>query len=105
MLFTPRTTDPGNSIRYLCSRVGAAIPTGGSVDRALDEMQKAYEMDKIYHRSMSYKTQRVNKHRKLFKLHSKHQEELKYKKNMMLVEARTRGQKKHSKHNYSKSNI
>ena len=27
---------PGNSIRGLCSGVGAAIPTGGSVNKALD---------------------------------------------------------------------
>ena len=54
---------------------------------------------------MSYKTQRVNKRKKLFKLHAKNQEEPKYKKNMMLVEAWTWCQKKHSKHNYSKSNL
>ena len=29
---------PGNSIHGLCSGVGAAIPTGGSVDKALDKM-------------------------------------------------------------------
>ena len=52
---------------------------------------------------MSYKIQRVNKRKKLFKLHAKHQEELKYKKNIMLGEAWTRGQ--HSEHNYSKSNL
>ena len=96
---------PGNSIRGLCSGVGAAIPTGGSVDKALDETQKTHEMDKMYHRSMSYKTQRVNKCKKLFKLHAKHQKELKYKKNMMLVKAWTRGQKRHFWHNYSKSNL
>ena len=52
---------------------------------------------------MSYKTQEGNKvlRRKLFKLHAKHQEELKYKKNMMIVAAQTRGQKKHSEHNYT----
>ena len=54
---------------------------------------------------MSYKTQRVNKRRKLLKSHAKHQEELIYKKNTILVEAQTRGQKEHSKHNYSKSNL
>ena len=43
---------------------------------------------------MSYKTKRVNKCKKIFKLNAKHQEELKCKKNMMLVEAWTRGQKK-----------
>ena len=60
----------------------------------------------MYHRSMSYRTQTVNKRRKLFKLHAKHQEEQKYKKNMKLVEAwASMGQKKHSEHNYSKSNI
>ena len=58
----------------------------------------------MYQRSMSYITQRVNKCRKLIKLYAKHQEELKYKKNMMLVEAR-RGQKTHFRHNYSKSNL
>ena len=67
---------PGNSVHGLCSGVSAAILTGGSVDKALDEMQKAHEMDKMYHRSMSYRTQRVNKRRKLFELHAKHQEEL-----------------------------
>ena len=45
-LLTPQTTDPGNSIRGQCYGVGAAIPTGGSVDKALDEMQKAHEMIK-----------------------------------------------------------
>ena len=35
----------------------ADILTGGSVDKALDEMQKAPEMDIIYHTSMSYKRQ------------------------------------------------
>ena len=33
----PSNHGPGNSIRGLCSGVGAAIPTGGSVDKALDE--------------------------------------------------------------------
>ena len=57
---------PGSSIHGLCSGVGATIPTGGSVDKSLDEMQlKAHDMDNIYHRSMSYKTQRVNKRKKL----------------------------------------
>ena len=56
----------------------------------------------MYHRSMSHKTQRVTKCKKLFKLHAKHQEELKYKKNMMLVEVQTRGQKEHYEHKYSK---
>ena len=86
---------PGNSMHGLCSGVSASIPTGGSVD----ELQTAHKMDKMYQRPISYKTQRVNKHRKLFELHAKHQEKLKYKKNMMLVEACTRGQKKHSEHN------
>ena len=54
---------------------------------------------------MSNKTQRVNKSKKLFQLHAKHQEELKYKKNMMLDEVQTSGQKKHSEHKYSKSNL
>ena len=37
---------PGNSIHGLYSGVSAAIPTGGSVNKALDEMQKAHEMIK-----------------------------------------------------------
>ena len=35
----------------------ADILTGGSVDKALEEMQKAHEMDRIYHTSVSYKRQ------------------------------------------------
>ena len=47
----------GKSIRRLCSGVDAAISTGGSVDKALDEMQKAHEMDKMYHRSVLHDTE------------------------------------------------
>lgn len=39
----------------------------------------------------------------MYKLYEKHQEEIKYKKNMMLTESRARSCKKtHTEHNYSK---
>ena len=47
----------GKSIRGLCSGVDAAIPTGGSVDKALDETQKTHEMDKMYYRSVLHDTE------------------------------------------------
>ena len=35
----------GNFVRGLCAGVGAAIPSGGSVDKSLDQLQNSYEMN------------------------------------------------------------
>lgn len=94
---------PGDSIRSLCAGVGCAIPSGGSVDKSLQDIQKNHETSKKYQKSTLYKTKRVVKRKKLYKLYEKHQEEIKYQKNMMLSESRARGKmKRHSEHNYSK---
>lgn len=94
---------PGDSIRSLCAGVGCAIPSGGSVDKSLQDIQKNHETSKKYQKSTLYKTKRVVKRRKLYKLYEKHQEEVKYKKNIMLSEARARSKmKKNSEHSYSK---
>lgn len=94
---------PGDSIRSLCAGVGCAIPSGGLVDNSLQNIQKNHETSKKYQKSTLYKTKRVVKRRKLYKLYEKHQEEVKYKKNIMLSEARARSKmKKNSEHSYSK---
>lgn len=94
---------PGDSIRSLCAGVGCAIPSGGSVDKSLQDIQKNHETSKKYQKSTLYKTKRVVKRKKLYKLYEKHQEEIKYQKNMMLSKSRARGKmKRHSEHNYSK---
>lgn len=96
---------PGKSIQGLCAGIGAAIPTGGSVYKSLDKVQKDYEYSKTYQKSPSQKLKRVAKRKKLYKLYEKHQEEVKYKKNIMLSEFRTRGKKSADpEHSYSKSN-
>ena len=44
------------------------------------------------------------KRKKFYKLYEEHQEELKYQKNIMLLESRARGKReKQPEHNYSKS--
>lgn len=94
---------PGSSLRGLCAGVGAPIPTGGQVDQTLDKIQKDYELNKSYQKCLSYKAKRVAKRKKMYKLYEKHQEEMKYKKNMMLTESRARSCKKtHTEHSYSK---
>ena len=93
---------PGNSVRGLCAGVGAAIPSGGSVDRSLDQLQISYEMNRKYQQSQSYKKKRVIKRKKLYELYKIHQEEIQYKKNVSLKEYRARGKK--TEHNYSKTN-
>ena len=96
---------PGSSIRGLCSGVGAAIPTSGLVDKTLDKVQKDYEFNKNYQKLPARKIKRVIKRKKMYKLYEKHQEEVKYKKNLMLSEFRARKNKNADpEHNYSKKN-
>lgn len=95
---------PGRSVRALCAGVGAPIPSGGQVEQTLEKIQKDYESNKEYQKSLAYKKKRVVKRKKLYKLYEEHQEEVKYQKNIMLLESRARGKReKQPEHNYSKS--
>ena len=85
--------------------MGAAIPTSGLVDKTLDKVQKDYEFNKNYQKLPARKIKRVIKRKKMYKLYEKHQEEVKYKKNLMLSEFRARKKKNGDpEHNYSKKN-
>ena len=75
---------PGESLEALCAGVGAPIPEGGSVSRALKQIQLDFKRHKLYEKCDKYKNNRVARRKKLYQLHRKHQEETKYRKNMML---------------------
>lgn len=54
-----------HSIRSLCADVGCAFPSGGSVDKSLQEIQKNHETSiKTYQKSPLYRTKRVIKSKK-----------------------------------------
>lgn len=53
-----------HSIRSLCEDVGCAFPSGGSVDKSLQEIQKNHETSKTYQKSPLYRTKRVIKSKK-----------------------------------------
>ena len=55
------------------------------------KIQKDYESNKEYQKSQAHKTKRVMKRKKLYKPNEGHQEEVKYQKNIMLLESRARG--------------
>ena len=78
---------PGRSVRALCAGVGAPIPSGGQVKQTLEKIQKDYESYIEYKKSQAHKTKRVMKRKKLYKLYEGHQEEVKYQKNIMLLES------------------
>ena len=81
---------PGNSVRGLCAGVGAAIPSGGLVDKSLHQLQNFYEMNRKYQKSQFYTKKRVVKRKKLYDLYKTHQEKIQEKKNESLKECRAR---------------
>jgi hypothetical protein len=95
---------PGESLIYLCSEIGAEIPANSKVHNSLKQMQNEYNLRKEYRETERYKTQRVIKRQKLFKLHAKHQQEILYKKNMLnMNKEKYRDSKSHTEHNYAQN--
>ena len=65
------------AILCTCSGGNAAIPSSGPVDKALDEFQNFYDMNKNDQKSQFYKKKREVRQKKLYELYNKiHQEEI-----------------------------
>lgn len=77
---------PGESIMALCLSIGSPITPGSRVHKSLKQEQKIYEKKKEYHKSDKCKVNRKRKADDMFELHAKHQEDVQYRKGMLLLE-------------------
>lgn len=75
---------PGESIYKLCKAVGSPISAGTRVSRSLNQQQNISQCHKKRKSAKRYKEARSRKRRALFSLYERHQEEVKYEKNMLL---------------------
>lgn len=78
---------PGESIMALCLSVGSPVSAGSKVQRSLKQEQKIYEKKKRIPKMTKIRQMQWKKKQKTdenFELYSKHQEEVKYRKGMLL---------------------
>ena len=96
---------PGESILELCSALHCDIPVGSTSFKALKDIQKFDALQKEHKQSIKYKTFRIEKRKKLYKLYEKLSEIIEYEKNVLLQEQQEEkpSTSKHSEHPYSKN--
>lgn len=71
------------------------------MDKTVDKIQKDFELNKSYKKSIRYQVNRVTKQKKIYKLYEKHQE-INYQEKMVLTESRVKSCKEtHSEHIFS----
>ena len=76
---------PGESVFKLCKAAGSTIHGGTRVCQALKQQQKISHSNRKRKRTQAYKDALCRKRRALYRLYEKNQEEINYRKNMMLV--------------------
>ena len=91
---------PGESIVKLCKVVGSTIPSGTRVRRALKQQQNFSHSNRKRKRTQQYKDALCRKRRALYSLYEKHQEKVKYCKNMSLP---IQAEKCHRDHTYTRA--
>ncbi len=73
-----------NSIYEICNELGCSISPSSKVHKALKQLQKTTDMLKEYKKTMKSCSSRAERRAILYDLYERHQEEILYKKNMLL---------------------
>ena len=92
---------PGESVFKLCKAAGSTIHGGTRVCQALKQQQKISHSNRKRKRTQAYKDALCRKRRALYRLYEKNQEEINYRKNMMLVPIHNK--KCHRDHTYTRA--